>query len=114
MTEVVTLLEDHRGATTTLFGSEPIVIQAADFGRAQSAIFYWPYDLPVDQHIQKDTYEFTPKGTTLKNVALLRYTGAKQPNHSLLDPDGTGLAWGMPTCKVVPKPGIYHEHHLHL
>ena len=46
MEEVATMLEEHRNAITTLFGCEPILVQAADFGWVQRVRLYWTYGFP--------------------------------------------------------------------
>ena len=84
--EVGTMHMDHRNAITTLFGSDPLLIQTADFGWVQRARLYWTYGVKVDERISTDTYELMPKGTALMSAAMLIYTGAIQPQHWLSYP----------------------------
>ena len=100
-----TMTEEHRHAISTLFNAEPILLHAADFGWVQRARWYWTYGIYIEKHVTTYTYDMMPNGTALKNVTLLRYTGARQSNHWLPDAGWHWVGRGMPTCKAVAVPG---------
>ena len=49
MEEVATMRPKHREAISKLFGGEPLLVQAADFGWVQRARWYWVYGLDLSK-----------------------------------------------------------------
>ena len=68
-----------RAHVTDLFGSPPLVLQAADFGWVRSRLYWSIHEQLVARQPKNRQWEYFPPETLIHDVGVLRFKGNKWP-----------------------------------